>query len=99
MSTINADKASLDEIHELLDLIHNDGSIHDLDQYNESQFGTLGAVLLGLMRREQEMRAALTGLLATARVVDAGNKAKFNGDCCGFCPKLFRNCEAALKVG
>lgn len=48
-----------DEVHELLDLIQDDWSIHDLDQYEaEHMQSTLGSVLCGLMKRYQVMMEA-----------------------------------------
>jgi len=41
-----------DEIHELLDLVQADGSIHDLDQYEEdAMHSVLGSVLCGVLKR------------------------------------------------
>lgn len=51
--------SQLDQLHDLLDLIDNDWNIHDLDQRHESEFGTLGQTLLGLMQRYEKMQATL----------------------------------------
>lgn len=59
MTTINRDNQTLSDLHMLLDLVHVDGTIEDLDIHHESEFGTLGAVLLKLMRQHQAMRDAL----------------------------------------
>lgn len=46
-----------DEIHELLDLIQSDWSIHDLDQYDaDAMQSTLAQVLCGLMKRYEELQ-------------------------------------------
>ena len=50
------DKANLDEVHELLDLVHDNG-IHDLDQYPvERMQTTLGRVLCELLHELNELR-------------------------------------------
>ena len=38
----------------------------------------------------------LAGLLATAKVVDAANKANHIDRCCGFSPELFAQCDAII---
>jgi hypothetical protein len=54
------DKANLDECHELLDLIHVDGTIHDLDQYPEDRpQTTLGRTLCWLLHQYDRQREAL----------------------------------------
>ena len=46
------------EVEYLLNLIQADGSIHDLDQYDENHMQTtLGAVLCGLMKRLERAEA------------------------------------------
>lgn len=50
------DKANLDEVHELLDLIHENG-IHDLDQYPvERMQTTLGRVLCEVLHELETLR-------------------------------------------
>lgn len=52
--------AKFSEIDDLLELVQADGSIHDLDQYDEdSMQTTLGAVLCGLMKRLEKAENAL----------------------------------------
>ena len=51
------DKANLDECAELLELIHVDGTVHDLDQYPaERMETTLGRVLCWLLHEYDRLR-------------------------------------------
>jgi hypothetical protein len=51
------DKANLDECAELLELIHIDGTVHDLDQYPaERMHTTLGQVLCWLLHEYDRLR-------------------------------------------
>jgi len=53
------DKANLDECADLLELIHVDGSVHDLDQWPEDRpETTLGRVLCGLLHEYDRLRRA-----------------------------------------
>lgn len=54
------------------------------------------AHLIRIVNAHASLRDALRGLLATAEMVDAGNKAKHPGECCGFAPELFAKCHAVL---
>ncbi len=54
------DKAAYDELVELLDLLHVDWAIHDLDQYpTERMQTTLGRVLCDLLHQFDRQRTAL----------------------------------------
>lgn len=56
----HADKATLDELSDLLELLHVDGTVHDLDQWPEDRpTSTLGRVLCGLLHQYDRMRDAL----------------------------------------
>lgn len=58
-------KAQLDEVDELLELIHADGSIHDLDQYPVDRMQTTtGRVMCGFMHGREKLRSALEYVLA-----------------------------------
>jgi len=49
---VKAEYAQFFEVEDLLDLVQADGSIHDLDQFDQDNMQTtLGAVLCGLMKR------------------------------------------------
>ena len=54
---IDADKLYKgDEVHELLDLVQADGTIHDLDKYEvDSMQTTLGQTLCGVLKRLEEL--------------------------------------------
>jgi hypothetical protein len=49
----NAQLSVLDELHELLDLVHVDGSIHDLDQHDTTDKSTLATTLYEVLHRLQ----------------------------------------------
>jgi len=54
------DKANLDECHDLLDVIHIDGTIHDLDEWPEDRpQTTLGKTLCWLLHQYDRQRQAL----------------------------------------
>ena len=53
------DKANLDECADLLELLHVDGSVHDLDQWPEDRpETTLGRVLCWLLHEYDRLRRA-----------------------------------------
>lgn len=55
------------EVEELLDLVQVDGSIHDLDQFDEDKMQTTyGAVLCGLMKRLERAEEAVKELRIAA---------------------------------
>jgi hypothetical protein len=49
-----------------------------------------------LMAAAPELLTELKNLLATARVVDAGNKNQYGKDCCGFAAECFDQAAAAI---
>jgi hypothetical protein len=52
-----ADKATLDELSDLLELLHTDGTIHDLDQWPEDRpSSTLGRVLCQLLHEHDGLK-------------------------------------------
>ena len=56
----HADKATLDELEELLDMLHIDGTIHGLDQWLEDRpTSTNGRVLCGLLHQYDRLRSAM----------------------------------------
>ena len=66
----HADKATLDELSDLLDLLHIDGTVHDLDQWPEDRpTSTNGRVLCGLLHQYDRMRYALRIASASVNVL------------------------------
>jgi hypothetical protein len=79
------DKANLDECHELLDLLHIDGTVHDLDQYPEERMQTtLGQVLCCLLHEynsQRETIGKLKGLSKTWKVESKEQEGEWYNDC------------------
>ena len=79
------DKANLDECAELLELIHIDGTVHDLDQYPaERMQTTLGRVLCWLLHEYNDQREALgklRGLSKTWKVESKEQEREWYNDC------------------
>ena len=60
---VKAEYAQFFEVEDLLDLVQADGSIHDLDQFDEDRMQTtLGSVLCGLMKRLEREEAEVKRL-------------------------------------
>ena len=79
------DKANLDECHELLDLIHIDGTVHDLDQYPEGRMQTTnGRVLCWLLHqydRQREVIGKLKELSKAWKVNSDKQQNEWYNDC------------------
>jgi len=79
------DKANLDECAELLELIHIDGTVHDLDQYPaERMQTTLGRVLCWLLHeydKQREIIGNLRGLSKAWKAESAKQEHTWYNDC------------------
>ena len=59
VQNMHANKSILDEIHDLTDCLHVDGSVHDFDQFDRESLSVLGQAVYDLIAEKQHVQREL----------------------------------------